>query len=327
VLGIVEALAIPKAIAQKSGQRLDYNRQILAEGLGNLVGGFFRCMPGAGSLSRTAINYQAGAATRFSGLFTAAFVALTVLIFAPLASYVPKALLAGLLIVAAARLFDLERLSYILRGSFYDAVLLIATAFSAVVVDIEFAILIGSAVSIAWYVTRASKLKDAELIVTPERVVRARIASDPESQGVLIYDFEGELFFGAAPDLQRFLEIAAEEAERREIKYIVFRLKRVRNPDVVALDVLDVFLKDARRQGLTVLLAGVRPALFDALTQIGITERYPRDFIFAEEEQDFSATLKAIRKAYALAAIQARADGRTADWESLDATKLAYYLV
>jgi sulfate permease, SulP family len=249
------------------------------------------------------------------------------LIFAPLASYVPKALLAGLLIVAAARLFDLERLSYILRGSFYDAVLLIATAFSAVVIDIEFAILIGSAVSISWYVTRASKLKDAELIVTPERVVRARIPSDPESQGVLIYDFEGELFFGAAPDLQHFVGSAAEEAERRGIKYLVFRLKRVRNPDVVALEVLDVFLKDAQRQGLTVLLAGVRPPLFDALTQIGITARYPRDFIFTEEEQDFSATLKAIRKAYALAAIDARADGRTADWENLDATKLAYYLV
>jgi MFS superfamily sulfate permease-like transporter len=133
---------------------------------------FFRCMPGAGSLSRTAINYQARAATRFSGLITAAFVAVTVLIFAPLASYVPKALLAGLLMVAAARLFDLERLRYILRGSFYDGLLLISTAFSAVAIDIEFAILIGSAISIAWYVTRASKLKDAELVVTPERVVR-----------------------------------------------------------------------------------------------------------------------------------------------------------
>lgn len=183
-------------------------------------------MPGAGSLSRTAINYQARAATRFSGLITAAFVAVTVLVFAPLASYVPKALLAGLLMVAAARLFDLERLRYILRGSFYDGVLLISTAFSAVAIDIEFAILIGSAISIAWYVTRASKLKDAELVVTPERVVRTRIPSDPESEGVLIYDFEGELFFGAAPDFEHFLESAAEEAVRRNIKYIVFCLVR-----------------------------------------------------------------------------------------------------
>jgi SulP family sulfate permease len=327
VLGLLEALAIAKAIALKSGQRLDYNRQILAEGLGNIVGGFFRCMPGAGSLSRTAINYQAGAVTRFSGLFTAAFVAVTVLIFAPLASYVPKALLAGLLIVAAARLFDIERLRYILRGSRYDAVLLFATAFSAIAINIEFAILIGTAISIAWYVTRASKLKSAEMIVTPERVARARIPSDPESQGVLIYDFEGELFFGAAPDFERYLEKAAEKAESRGIKYIVLRLKRVRNPDVVALEVLDLFLQDARRNGLTVLLAGVRPPLFAALTQIGITERHAPEFIFTEEEVDYSATLNAIRRAYALAAIEARSAGTKTDWDTFGATKLAYYLV
>lgn len=328
VLGLLEALAIAKAIAHKSGQRLDYNRQILAEGLGNLVGGFFRCMPGAGSLSRTAINYQAGAVTRFSGLFTAAFVAVTVLVLAPLASYVPRALLAGLLIVAAARLFDIERLRYILHGSRYDAVLLMATAFSAIAINIEFAILIGAAVSIAWYVTRASKLKFAELIVTPERVARARISSDPESQGVLIYDFEGELFFGAAPDFERYLEKAAEKAKSRGIKFIVLRLKRVRNPDVVALEVLDVFLQDARRNGVTVLLAGVRPALLAALTQIGITERHSPDFIFSEEEVDYSATLNAIRRAYALAAIEARSAGAAADFEPLGAaTKLAYYLV
>lgn len=328
VLGLLEALAIAKAIAHKSGQRLDYNRQILAEGLGNLVGGFFRCMPGAGSLSRTAINYQAGAVTRFSGLFTAAFVAVTVLVLAPLASYVPKALLAGLLIVAAARLFDIERLRYILHGSRYDAVLLMATAFSAIAINIEFAILIGAAVSIAWYVTRASKLKFAELIVTPERVARARISSDPESQGVLIYDFEGELFFGAAPDFERYLEKATEKAKSRGIKFIVLRLKRVRNPDVVALEVLDVFLQDARRNGVTVLLAGVRPALLAALTQIGITERHSPDFIFSEEEVDYSATLNAIRRAYALAAIEARSAGAAADFEPLGAaTKLAYYLV
>lgn len=327
VLGLLEALAIAKAIAHKSGQQLDYNRQILAEGLGNLVGGFFRCMPGAGSLSRTAINYQAGAATRFSGVFTAAFVALTVLLFAPLASYIPKALLAGLLIVAAARLFDIERLRYILRGSVYDAVLLIATAFSAIAINIEFAILIGAAVSVAWYVTRASKLKALELIVTPERVVRARIPSDPESEGVLIYDFEGELFFGAAPDFERFLGEAAEVAERRGIKYIVLRLKRVRNPDAVALEVLDIFLKDAREKGLTILLAGVRPVLHAALKRIGIAERLSPELIFTEEEQDYSATLKAIRRAYALAAIKPKTAGTAADWESFRAIKVAYYLV
>lgn len=327
ILGLLEALAIAKAIAHKSGQTLDYNRQCLAEGVGNLVGGFFRCMPGAGSLSRTAINYQAGAVTRFSGVFTAAVVAVAVLILAPLTAYIPKAALAGLLIVAAARLIDLERLRYILRGSSYDAVLLLTTTFAALAIGVEYAILIGVALSVIWYVPRAARLKATELVVAPERVVRARIPSDPPSRDVLIYDIEGELFFGAAPDLDRYLEQAASQAKRQNIGYLVLRLKRVRNPDAVALERLDLFLRQAPQQGLTVLLAGVRDDLFEAITRIGITGYHPSELIFLEEDEDYSATLKAIRKAYALGA--SGVDG-SADRTSESATakgELAYYLI
>lgn len=326
ILGLLEALAIAKAIAHKSGQQLDYNRQILAEGLGNLVGGFFRCMPGAGSLSRTAINYQAGAATRFSGLFTAGFVAVTVLAFAPLASYVPKALLAGLLIVAAARLFDVERLAYIMRASRYDSALLLATAFSAIAINIEFAILIGSAISIAWYVTRASKLKAVELVVTPERVVRARVPEDPPARSVLIYDFEGEFFFGAAPDVERYLQQALGKAREANIRTLVLRLKRVRNPDVVALEALDVFLKEARAEGFTVLLAGVRPDFLEALDRVGILARHGEALVFPEEREDFSATLKAIRRGYELAGAEASRKDTGAS-ARVEAPSLVYYLV
>ncbi len=217
VLGLLEALAIAKAIAHKSGQQLDYNRQILAEGVGNLVGGFFRCMPGAGSLSRTAINYQAGALTRFSGVFTAAIVAAVVLTLGPLTAFIPKTALAGPLMVAAARLIELGRLRYIIRGLRYDAVLLIATALVAVFVDIEFAILIGVALSVLWYVPRAAKLKATELVVSAERVVRERLPTDPPAREVLIVDLEGELFFGAASDLERHLHDAATRARHRAL--------------------------------------------------------------------------------------------------------------
>ena len=71
-----------------------------------MSGGFFQCLPGSGSLSRSAINFQAGAATRLSGVLTAAFVAIAVLGLAPLARYVPKAALAAMLLLTAARLID-----------------------------------------------------------------------------------------------------------------------------------------------------------------------------------------------------------------------------
>jgi SulP family sulfate permease len=321
VLGLLEALSIAKAIAHKSRQTLDYNRQCVAEGIGNVVGGFFSCMPGSGSLSRTALNYQAGAQSRFSGVITAVVVAIVVLTLGPLTAYIPTAALAGLLIVAAARLIDLERVRYIVRGSRYDATLLIATALSALVIDVEFAILVGVALSVLWYVPRAGRLKAAELVITPERVVRERVLTDPPSRDVLIIDLEGELFFGAVPELVRHLAAAASRAKQLDIGYLVLRLKRVRNPDVVALEELEKFLRDARASGLTVLLAGVRAELLSAIQRVGITRTLSAELIFAEEDEAYSATLQAIRKAYAL-----RAQHNSAVAETDDAGG-DYYLV
>ena len=130
-LGLLEALAIAKSIAYQTRQPLDFNRQCLAEGVANLTGGFFQCLPGSGSLSRSAINFQAGAATRLSGVLTAAFVAIAVLGLAPLARYVPKPALAAMLLLTAARLIDLKRLAFTLRATRMDAGVVLMTAFSA----------------------------------------------------------------------------------------------------------------------------------------------------------------------------------------------------
>jgi SulP family sulfate permease len=323
MLGILEALAIAKAIAQKSGQKLDFNQQILAEGLGNLTGAFFRCMPGSGSLSRTAINHQAGAVTRASGLICALAIGFAVLALGPLAAYIPKPVLSGLLIVASARLIDLSRIRYALSSSRYDAFLASVTAVAALAIGVEFAIFIGALLSVLLYVPRAAQLKVQELVVSPERVLRARLPSDPPPRAVTVHDIEGELFFAAAPVLTAALEQAARAAKAQGIDYMVLRLKRVRNTDAVALEALDRFLEQSRASGLTVLLAGLRPDILNALTGFGIVERHSIDLIFPEEERDYSSTLSAVRRAYALATQQALRRGEQAPPDQ----KPRYYLV
>jgi sulfate permease, SulP family len=297
-LGLLEALAIAEAIAYKTRQKLDYDRQCLAEGIGNVTGAFFRCMPGSGSLSRSAINYQAGAATRLSGAFCAVFVTVMVLLLGPLTRYIPKAALAGLLIVAALRLIDVERLRYIARASRYDAVLLIATTLAALIIGVEFAILAGVAVSLLLFMPRAAKLKVSELVVSDERIVRERLRGDEECTAVRIYDFEGELFFGAARTFEERLEEARNRARDEGHQHVVFRFKRLRNPDAVCLEKLEHFLRDTQKSGLVILLAGVRPDLLSALSRLQFTEWFPENRVFAEEDQAFSATLKAVRQAY-----------------------------
>jgi sulfate permease, SulP family len=304
VLGLLETLAIAKAISYKTGQPLDFNRQCLASGIGNLTGAFFRCMPGAGSLSRSAINHQAGAATKMSGVFTAALVAVLVLAFAPLTRYIPKAALAGLLIVAAARLIEIHRVRYITRASRYDAILMFATTAATLIVGVEFSIMLGVLVSALLFIPRAAKLQIRELVVTDERVVRERIESDPPPRSVAIYDLEGELFFGAAPDLERHIDGVLDEARARGVRHIVLRVKRVRAPDAVCFERLEHALRKAQAQGFTVLLAGIRADLLRGMERLGWSQWLPREHWFPEKDTDFSATLDAVRKAYDLAGQQ-----------------------
>ena len=300
-LGLLEALAIAKTIAIHTRQTLDYNRQCMAEGVANLVGGFFRCLPGSGSLSRSAINFQAGAATRMSGIVSAATVAVALLILAPLTHFIPRAALAGLLVITAARLIDLRRVIYAFRASRYDAGLVVITALTAIFVGVEYSVLVGVALSIVLFVPRASKLKAAEMVVSPERVVRGRLTTDPLCTAIILFDLEGEFFFGAAPDLDRYLEGLKSRAVEQGARVVVLRLKRTRNPDVVCLERIEHFLHEAQTLGIAVLLAGVRPDLLAAIRRLKFQDWYPADRIFPDEGDDAdSATLKAVRRAYQL---------------------------
>ena len=330
LLGLLEALAVAKSIAVYTRQPLDYNRQCLAEGIGNLVGGFFQSLPGSGSLTRSAINYQSGALTRASGVFSGVIVAAVVLIGGPYARFIPRSALAGLLFITAARLIDWQRLAYTLRASRFDALLVAATGLTAVFVSVDYSILIGVALSIVLFVTRAAKPSMRELIVTPERVVRERQLDEERAGSLLIYDLEGELFFGATPELERYLSEILAEAERTGIQHVVVRFRRARNPDAGAIEHLERFLRDAKELGVTVLLAGVRPDFVKILRNVGINKWFPTEHIFPEEDRMYSATLRAVRYAHRLVSQSSASKGANEGGTKValdQAEEEVYYLV
>jgi SulP family sulfate permease len=299
LLGLVEALAIAKSLAARTRERLDYNRQCLAEGIANVGAGLFQCMPGAGSLTRSAINYFSGAATRVSGIFSALAVTGSVLLFAPLAHYVPQPALAGVLMWTAWRIVDRPRLKFCLRATRFDAGLAIATAVSAVFLSIEFSILIGTFLSFLFYVPRAARLRSTELIVGGERVLRERRPDDPVCTRLVVLSLEGELFFGAAQDLQEKLVELGRRVDQG-VKVIILSLKWARNPDMVCLEHLQNFLKDMQARKVTVLLCGVREDLAHSLHSLRSHHWLPPECVFREDGAGTSSTLQAVRRAYEL---------------------------
>jgi SulP family sulfate permease len=296
LLGLLEAIAMAKAIAAQTGQKLDINQQCLSEGLANVTGSFFHCFPGSGSLTRSAINQQAGAVSQWSGVFSAAAVAATVLLFAPVARYIPRAALAGILMVSAVKLVNRKQLLYHLRATRFDMGIVLITAVSAVAVSVEFCILIGIFLSFVLYVPRAAKVQLTELTLTPERVIRERLPEDPACGRMLLYSLEGELFFGSAPDLGEHLATIEKRAEPG-VRIVVLRLKRVRNLDAVGLALIESFLRRLEARGVTVLLCGVREDLARVLRANGLEARLTGR-LFMEKPVLLSSTLEAVRHAY-----------------------------
>jgi SulP family sulfate permease len=298
-LGLLEAMAMAKSIAAKTGDKLDMNQQCLSEGLANTVGSFFSCFPGSGSLTRTYINHSSGAATQWSGVISAIGVAATVLVFAPFAAYIPRAALAGILILTALRMTEVATLTYMVKATRFDAWILVITALSAVFISVEFCILIGVMLSFALYIPKASKISVSELAVTGNRVIRELQSSDIRCQYIRIYNLEGELFFGSAPEFERLLE-SIESSVNPELRVIILRLKRARNPDAVCMKLLQDFIQRMHRSGRSVMLTGVSRDVLQVLANVGILELVGARNVFREESDIWASTIEALQKAYLL---------------------------
>ena len=157
VLALTEAVSIARSIALKSGQQINGNQEFIGQGLSNIAGAFFSGFASSGSFNRSGVNYEAGAKTPLAAVFSALFLLLIVLFLAPLASYLPLAAMAGILFVVAWGLFDFAQIVSILRNSWAESVVLIATFIATLVAHLEYAIFIGVFLSLMLYLVRYFK--------------------------------------------------------------------------------------------------------------------------------------------------------------------------
>lgn len=316
LLGLLEAVSMAKAIAAHTRQRLDINQQVLSEGVANFTGSFFQCMPGSGSLTRSAINHQAGAVSQWSGVISAVAVAATILLFAPLARFIPRSALAGILIVTAFKMVEWRTLAYHLRASRFDAAIVIVTGLSAVFISVEFCVLIGVLSSFMMAVPRVGHTRLTEFVATNAGYVHERLAEDKPCQRIVIFGLEGEMFFAAAASLEAQLG-RIEDRVDSATRVVILRLKRARNADAVGLNLLEQFLIGMKERGVTVLFCGVRHDLLQTLKRAGMTERLGADNLFVEQPIRQTSTHQALVYAYTLI------DGRCAHCPVPDAGDLA----
>lgn len=247
LVGLLEASAISRAIALRSGQDLDANREFVGQGTANMVGSFFHCYPGSASFTRSGVNYDAGAQTPLSSVFAAVALFLILLLVAPLFAYVPNAAMAGVIFLVALRLFDVNEIRHLLRHSKGESAVALTTFLAGLIVDLEFAIYCGVILSILLFVERSATpslrvgVPDPSL---PRRSFRPVSESGlPMCPQMIMSGLDGPLFFGSVAAIRREFR----EFERRypDQHTMIFNIRGVGQIDLPAAELL---IEEAKRR-------------------------------------------------------------------------------
>jgi SulP family sulfate permease len=274
-LASLENTLMAKTLASKTGDRPDVNQDMLAVGMANLASAFAGGMPASGSLTRSMLNHESGARTRFasliSGLYTmasAAVIAASVGWGFPLIDYVPKAGLAALVIALSFSLFNFRHIRICLRSTADDAAVLMITFVATLLAPLHVAIFIGVAISITLFLRKASRpfLIEYEFSDAGELREMGEKRRRP-IPAISIVHVEGDLFFGAAELFRTQIQRTVSDPA---IQVIILRLKNARHLDATSVMALEDLILFMRQKGLHLIVSGATREVYRVLKKSGI---------------------------------------------------------
>jgi SulP family sulfate permease len=246
----------------------DPDRELFGQGLANLAASLFGGMPATGAIARTAVNVRAGARTRLAAAFHALVLLLVVFFGGGLVAEIPLAALAGVLMVTAMRMVEPHNVRAVLRATRSDAVVLVLTAAATIAFDLIVAVEIGIAVAAALALRHVANTSEAQREpLPPDEVVTDDLEADLLAQHIVVYRFDGALFFGAS---QRFL---TELTAVSEVRVVILRLAQIRVLDATGAHALGEIVRELEARDITVLLKGVRPEHLRILQAVGVLDR------------------------------------------------------
>jgi SulP family sulfate permease len=281
-IGLVETTAISKSVAAQTRQRLDSNQEFVGQGMANALTGIFSGYPVAGSFSRTAVNFRAGARTRMAAIMASLLVLVAMQVLGPFARYLPRSALAGVLIVTAYRMIDQAEIRRILQGSTGDAVIMVVTFLGTLFLHIETAVLIGILLSFMRYVMRTSAPRVQAVV--PDDTYK-HFDYDPERDNcpqLGVVEILGSLYFGAVNHVEDFiLDYAAKHPEQR---FLLIRMHNVNNCDFSGIHMLESIVRTYRDRGGDVFLVRASYRVRQRMKKTGFDEHLGMDNYLDEDE-------------------------------------------
>ena len=274
-VGFMESIAIAESIATRERYTIDSNRELKGLGLANLVTSFLSGYPVTGGFSRTAVNYQAGARTDLASVITAVFVLITVLFLTSLFRYLPKAVLAAIVMVAVMDLIDVREAKHLFHVKRIDGWTMTVTFVATLVLGSQRGILLGVGFSLLVFIWRSAHPHTAEIGYVEEDDVFRNVKRFPLAKrfpGVLMLRVDASLYFANMAYLERFIRRSV--VERPEVNRIVLDLSGVNDIDAVAIARLERVMDDYQERGIAFIFAGMKGPVRDLVTRAGWEVRY-----------------------------------------------------
>lgn len=268
LVGFVGTHATAKTAAATTREKLDTDQELVGQGLANVATGFLAGFPIAGSLTRTAINVEAGARTPIAGIVGAAATIITLILFTPIFTYLPRSALAAIVIVSAIPLIHWRRIRSMTDISRTDGLLAMLTAGLALIVAPNDAIFIGIVAALMvflWQTTSGARV--SEMGVNPQwNILRGRRIDDTVEifPGTVIAHIGMSLYYANTEHLLSQCEHiirARENGHKETIKHLILDMSGVHFIDISALEMLNDFIEDMHERKIQVGMIYLRHAV------------------------------------------------------------------
>ena len=275
MVGYLETISIGKSQETKQDvYKVRPNQELIALGLSNIFGSFFKAYPTASSFSRSAINQESGAKTGMAAFISVVMVIITLLFFTPLFYYLPKAILAAIIIVAVFALVNIKEAAFLWRANNLDFWLLISTFIATLFFGIEYGITVGVGLSLVVlifrtsrpYVVELGKVPDANFYRNKERFEEVIIDDD-----ILVFRFDAQLFYANSSYFRDKMDEMADK-KGKALKLIVLDSESINRTDSTGVEMLKERIKFYQKKGVLFYFAGAKGPLRDALFKGGLLE-------------------------------------------------------
>lgn len=288
MVGYLETISIGKSLEAKQDEyRIRPNQELIALGLSNIFGSFFKAYPSTSSFSRSAINQESGAKTGMAALISVVMVVLTLLFLTPLFYHLPKTVLAAIIIVAVFNLINIKEANFLWKANKLDFWLMISTFLATLLLGVEFGIIVGVGLSLIIlifrtsrpYITELGKVPDSNFYRNKNRFEEVIIEDD-----ILVFRFDAQLFYANANYFRDNLDLMADK-KGKALKLIVLDAESINRVDSTGLEMLKERIKYYQKRDIKFYFAGVKGPVRDDLFKCGVLQIIDINHFFMRANQ------------------------------------------